>query len=78
MSDYIEISEIKTVISINEQQVVIEVSDAVNIHRDGNQELFFQKSMLLSELDSKEKRDQAIINIGLATIDGGEFFTATP
>ena len=39
---------------------------------------FFQTSLRLSELDTDEKRQAARTNLGLTTIDGGEFFTATP
>ena len=39
---------------------------------------FFQTALRLSELDTDEKRYAARTNLGLATIDGGEFFTATP
>ena len=39
---------------------------------------FFQTALRLAELDTDEKRIAARTNLGLATIDGGEFFTATP
>ncbi len=39
---------------------------------------FFQTALRLAELDTDEKRQAARTNLGLATIDGGEFFTATP
>ena len=39
---------------------------------------FFQTSLRLAELDTDEKRQAARTNLGLTTVDGGEFFTATP
>lgn len=39
---------------------------------------FFQTALRLAELDTDAKRQAARANLGLATIDGGEFFTATP
>ena len=39
---------------------------------------FFQTALRLAELDTDAKRQAARANLGMATIDGGEFFTATP
>ena len=70
------------------QQEIVSVIQPDIIHVDvglpgppgqrGDPADFFQTSLRLSELDTDEKRSAARTNLGLATIDGGEFFTATP
>jgi len=45
---------------------------------DGEPGDFFQTALLFSELDTESKKQTALNNLGLSTVDGGEFFTATP
>ena len=83
----VDVSVVNSDIALIKAAISTDALNAVSVGTDGklyvapgnvNADQFFQTLLRFSELDTESKRLEARTNLGLATIDGGEFFTATP
>ena len=75
-----DLALIKSAVSSDALNTIVVGTDGKLYVAPGNVNVnqFFQTLYRFSELDTEEKRLEARTNLGLATIDGGEFLTATP